>query len=431
MSTLSLQRTPALNSNRFLGRSRAQIIHHGLRFAVRYAYYAFIFSIPFEGVDIGIGGGSFTLAKMIGYIFMAATLLQPNFAFKRPPRAFWCFVIYLFVLAIFGVQQAPIYHAEIIVRFLSLTQMIILFWISYTLMQHERIAEGALLTLTVSIVSLATLLTFGLIGEMIRTTEQYERTQALGVDPNTLAAIISLGVLAVVGLTYERKELVKKARLLVWPAFGILIVALIKTGSRGPLAALMAALLTFLLKGEGLGKKLKAGFVVLLAVGSLSLAAYQSEAFRLRWEKTLNEGSLAGRERIYPDAWAMFLEKPLTGWGPGRHLHELGERTGDFRGVDTHNLYLYILTETGIMGAIPFFLGMWRCLQAAWKARYGTQGILPCAMLICVLIVNMSITWDRRKLYWFVLAYALASASYAALPKLRKVPPRPYCLVRH
>src|SRR5207244_13447285 len=51
------------------------------------------------------------------------------------------------------------------------------------------------------------------------------------------------------------------------------------------------------------------------------------------------------------------------------------------------------------------------CLRAAWQARRGSQGVLPLAMIVTVLMANMSGLWLYKKLNWIVLAYALASCS--------------------
>jgi O-antigen ligase len=129
----------------------------------------------------------------------------------------------------------------------------------------------------------------------------------------------------------------------------------------------------------------------------------------IRWEHTLFKGDLAKRDKIMPRAWDMFLEKPLLGWGPVSNLVELGSREG-MPSRDTHNVYLWVLTETGLLGAIPFFAGLWLSLRAAWRARFGSEGTLPMAMLVCLLIINMGITWHNRKIFWLTMAYVLASA---------------------
>jgi O-antigen ligase len=145
-----------------------------------------------------------------------------------------------------------------------------------------------------------------------------------------------------------------------------------------------------------------------------------------RWEETIGEGRLAGRERIYPAATQMFLERPLFGWGTVQNLYVLGPRVGLVK-RDTHNLALFVLTETGLAGGIPYFIGVGLAAAAAWRARRGPLGIAPVALMACLLVVNMSITWHVRKIHWLVLGLALASpAVVEPLPRRTAFPrPRP------
>jgi O-antigen ligase len=153
--------------------------------------------------------------------------------------------------------------------------------------------------------------------------------------------------------------------------------------------------------------------VVTAAIGLGIWVTYRSETMERRFERTLNEGSLANREEIYPEAWGMFLDKPLLGWGPTINMWELGSRVGErdhpFR--DTHDLLLEVLTVTGALGAIPFFAGILLCLRAAWKARHGPAGVLPLALLVFILVSNIGANLLYSKITWIVLAYALASHS--------------------
>jgi O-antigen ligase len=403
---------------------------------VRYVYYAFIFSIPFEEVlvDAGIGTSSFSAPRMVGYLLVVAASLQPALSFRRPPKAVWYLLTYLLVIIFLGVLlESEQYRRAVIGQFLKFGQMLILFWISHNMMRYERVVKGTLMTLAASTTVLAVL---QIVGVTSRVIAQDRIAAAGGANPNTISAVLALGLLALLGLAYSRRETDRKVHWLTWFGFGILVIAIVHTGSRGPVVALAAGLLIFLLKGRSLISKLKTGLIVLLALGSLVWASYQVEGVRARWEQTLVEGSLAKREKIFPRAWAMFKEKPLIGWGPISSLYELRDRMPldpekMLLPLDTHNLYLTILTATGLLGAVPFFATLWLCGRAAWRARDSLQGVLPMAMLACLLTINMAATWHNRKLFWVVLAYALASSSYVALPRLLKPVKRQYRLVRH
>jgi O-antigen ligase len=204
------------------------------------------------------------------------------------------------------------------------------------------------------------------------------------------------------------------------------VLSIVASGSRGGLLALGAGLAVFMTRGHDIRIKIRNSIAILTVIGLLLVASSLSQVSKARWEETYQSGDVTGRDRIWSEAWGMFKEKPLMGWGPVYHLYELGRRTGDLgwedetqEWRDTHNLVLYILTQTGLLGALPFFIGIWLCLKAAWKARSGPQSILPLSMMATLFIVNTSGTWVWVKLHWFILAYALASASQLGVMRLR------------
>jgi O-antigen ligase len=155
--------------------------------------------------------------------------------------------------------------------------------------------------------------------------------------------------------------------------------------------------------------KLKIASVAILAIGFLTVTALSDDVMRTRLERSLYQGETAGRDKIHANAWAMFFEKPVLGWGPVYNQIELGSRLG--RSIrDPHSLYLSVLTEAGLVGAALFFGGLALLARAAWQARAQIEGALPMAMLSCLLIFNVAGSWQNRKLFWLTLAYVLASA---------------------
>jgi len=340
-----------------------------------------------------------------------AALLQPHLCFKFPPKAFWWFVIHLCVVAFMGSLQDPLYYSLIIEQLVTQTQLLILFWVSYNLMLYEQIGKGTIWALALSCLTLAVLQVGGITSE----AGVGGRATAFDANPNTIGVVLSVGLLALVGLAYGRQNVDLKVRRLAWLGFGVLATAIIRTGSRGAVVALVAGLVALIFQGRSLATKLKVGLIVLVGIGALVWTAYQVESIRMRWERAFFAGDVSGRDRIFEAGWKLFEEKPLVGWGPVRIWYELGHRLGlPIR--DPHNLYLWILLETGLLGAILFFRGLWLCVHAAWKARHRIHGVLPLAMIFCFLVGNLKGTGHKDKLLWVVLAYALASGSYASLP---------------
>lgn len=377
---------------------------------IRYFYYGFIFSIPFESVDVGIRVVG-TIPKLIGVLFIIVTVLQPRLCWRMPPKVFWLFATYLYLHSVWGiffVLSGSELSKDIILRFLTLFQLLVLFWVSYNILQYKRVVKGSLLTLVASCTIVGGLIVAGL------SAEEAARATVGEANANLVGVTLALGTLALVGLKQGFFKGSAKLQLLFWPCFGLMTIGLVRTGSRGALLALVGALLIFPLIKANLAMKIKMSFAIVVGIVVLVIASYQIDAVRLRWEKTLTQGDLSGRQEIYYYAFEMFKEQPL-GWGPMRNRVELGSRLG-LPERDIHNLYLYLLTEVGVLGTIPFLFGLWMCFKAAWRARRSFQGALPLALLLLFLAVNLKGTYLHKKFFWFVLAYSLASATFVVSP---------------
>ena len=283
-------------------------------------------------------------------------------------------------------------------------------------MRDQKTAERALITFVVGCVLLSLLQITAIASHAVETDAAIVRVTAFGFHPNNLARILMLGLLAMIGLSFGRGKSLLRPLLFTLPFIILIGAALIQTGSRGGLIALAAGIMTLVLRRGTVMKRVLNVAGLLLFLGFFFLAALQSDVMRARFEETIEEGDLARREQIYPTAWQMFQEKPLFGWGPITSTYELGMRLGhpEEETKNPHNLVLFGLVTTGLLGSLPLFIGIGFVVLSAWKTRDGPHGILPFAMLVAVLVANMSGLWLFNKLHWLVMAYALASVYHFA-----------------
>jgi O-antigen ligase len=401
-------------------RTERLVVRASVNPILRWAFYAFVFSIIFEGLPIGI---PLELTQITGTFLVLAALLQPFLCFRRPPAAFWCFVAYLYV----GVLSLAAHHAlsdeDARWRVAVFAQLIFLFWIAYNLMRHQRVAKGALLALITSCVMLSVLQTVGLALPTISRRSLVDRFASFGLDPNQMACILSVGLLALIGITYGSDSRTPLPRVLVWPLYILVAATTVQTGSRGGILAFAAGLITLLLRKGTVWEKARNALIVMLGIGLAILIASQSEVVRYRFSKTVEGGDTTARERIYPAALQTFLEQPLIGWGIQTNTSEIEARAGmqNYEHLDAHNLILYVLTSTGLLGTIPFLVGIWLCVRGAWKARGGVYGTLPFAMVITLLVADMSASGLHWKHHWLILAYALASGYNPPVTRLPQV----------
>jgi len=383
---------------------------------IRWAFAAFLFSIPFETLEAGLGEGYFSLSKLTGYVFILVACLQPKTSFRRFPAAFWCFSLYLAVYVVAALYQDPEYRGEIIQRLLTLVQMLVLLWASSNLLRSEQTVRHVLGAFSAACVFLSVLQLLGITSVTWQGGEN--RISALGEQPNMIAAVLALGLLILV--SFARDGRLRPFTLLAWPCGLLIIIAIVDTGSRGVPIALAAGVMALALGKSAKRTRVRDALIVLFVLGAIGWLSYYDETVRDRWLKTFEHGSMAGREKLFPLAWQMFLERPLVGWGPVANYKELSARMYMPVG-DPHNLYLWVLTEVGLAGGLPYFVGLLFCLLTAWKGRHGPQGILPLALLLTVLVNNMATSWQTRKLHWLVLGYALAAVPWPAVGR-RLVP---------
>ncbi len=371
---------------------------------VRWALYGFAFSLPFDMP----GRLPLELTTLTGAAFLAVTLLQPRVCYGQRPAALWWFLgyVYAYWLA-YGLGGAR-FTTDAVRSSLFYIQGLLIFLACFNLMRHERVARRVLLTLVIGAAILSLMTVFG-IGKIVDSDTQ--RATVFGQNANRAARMLCAGLLAAIGLVYSRARVAIRPSWMAWPIAALIALAMIMGGSRGGLLAMAAGVWMFSLVGKTFGIRLRNTVVALLMIGLVAWATLQSPLMQRRIELAA-QGNLAGRQDIFPAAVQLFKERPLMGWGPSNQ-YTLAVRLGLPPQLhmtrDTHNLFLEILTSTGLAGAIPFLVGLGICSAAAWRARRGGEGILPAAQVMALLVGNLSGNYIMLKLQWVLLAYAMAS----------------------
>lgn len=378
----------------------------------RWALYLYVFWIPFEYPDRTL---PFDAGTLVGAIFLASTIFCPRASFRTTNAPVGWFFVFFWAWCLSFVLGGGMYGVEVWNAFLRLLQLLLIFWVSCNLMRTESTAHGVLVALLIATIVLALLQVTGVANATAEFDGGVRRATVLGQNPNRTSRFLAAGALIAVGLSYGRVRSVIRPRLLAWAIVPLLGVAMIQGGSRGSLLALSLGMLMFAAAGSSLRTKIRNGVVAVLVIGAVGWMALQSPLMQRRFELA-ESGNLAGREVIFPIAARMVLEAPLFGWGGIRNQFELGSRlpSHDRLRRDTHNLGLELMTSTGLVGTIPFLIGLSLCAVAAWRARRGPQGVLPMAMMALVLVGNLSGNFLVFKLYWVMLAFGVASAAALA-----------------
>jgi len=396
---------------------------------IRWAFYVFILSLPFEYPNRSIPWETTTITCAL---FLFAALFQPRVCLRRFPGAVAWFVAFIYVFLVSFVVNGGQYEDEVQKFFLLLLQVVLLFWAASNVLRDEKVFRLTPVMLAVTCTARAALQVLNIGTRHSAEWVGGERVSMLGQNANHSSMMMAAGLVALIALGYTGSAPWRRRRLLIWPVAALIGFAIIQNGSRGGILALAMGVMTFALSGAGVRARIRSASIVLVALGLLIWASYNSEGMRNRFQETASTGYMAGRERIYPELVRMFAERPILGFAPIANKYVLGGRLPmqHYPRRDAHNLLLEVMTATGIVGLIPFLLGQWLVWRAAWRARRGPAGILPLALLVTVLVANMSGNWLAAPLLWFVMAYALMSdraptPAPAGAPVLRRPAPAP------
>ena len=393
--------------------TRAEALETLGRRAMQALYCLFVLSIPLETVfyfqNQNEPDSSVSLSRMLGAALIGLAFVQWRVCFERFPASFWMIVCYLAAHAFSQLWIPDAALPKFMEHQTTLAQMAILFLISVNLLADEdfRMRLFRLFGWWLGLVALG--MVMGLFGAGF---DSENRASIITQDPNVTASLLTAGALCVAG---DRKLLDAKRRLsrvlISLSAVIVMITAILKTGSRGGLLALGAGFIGLgVCGGKGTWKTriLIVAVVIGLLGGLVEFEFQRGTTTAARLERSWSGGDLAGRTEIYAAAWSMFLERPLLGYGGANNRFVLGARL-NYPDRDTHNAFLSVLTEVGAVGGFFFFAVLLYGLLKSWRAGRRTGDAIPFALMCAQLVINISITGSREKIFWIVLAAAAAS----------------------
>ncbi len=402
-------------------------------------------SVRQSGVLIFLGA-AFWVATYLGAIHIsshplaenpenvAGVLLAAAFVLTRLGRArLWAgpakfFLIYFGVTAMLALGRYAMDRQFDPLRiYFQYAQAFLLYLIFSDLCRDPRAARVLILTFLGATIALSLIANFGP-GGVVGAARAgrggvAERVGVLGMNLNYQAFLYAAGVIGVLCHGIAR-----------WPRFGwkdwllaagaaSMLLALLRTGSRGGLATLVigvAAALALLFRGRRWAAYALLVPLVLYGIGS---AIMSSEVIRARIEDTLYGGDLGARDVLAREAFEMFKERPLTGAGTD-YIEELGTRLGKQR-IAAHNTYLQIACAFGLAGFLPWLAGLVATGFRLWRFRSNVWAAAMLAFFFALLaaMVPGNYAYGRLKWIFLALAGAMPFAPPSPVKRPRAAPP--------
>jgi len=219
----------------------------------------------------------------------------------------------------------------------------------------------------------------------------FHADRARGPFLQAVANGLSLNMLGILAFTLPQTY-----RRFVWVLGALLPLAILATMTR-------AVWISFALSTLALGflfaaRRLQTVCVLLLVgalLGGLAIGFSNHSLKKALWDRTEERGPVQARMAVYSGAWAMFQERPFTGW-PAAHMYaELGRRMEGYhlRTFYVHNTYLALLIELGLPGLALYgilFVNLFRLSRRGEPGECGSIAALRKVwpVLLCVYLFN-------------------------------------------
>ncbi len=260
----------------------------------------------------------------------------------------------------------------------------------------------------------------------------YRAVGFISPDPNFTA----MRMTALIPLTYFWTKTTRKIHgLFLMGGLLITLLAIISTGSR---AGILAGIITLLiisfyeLKKKGT-KKLLIAFIILFIVGifltSIIVPGPLQSGFT-RFEnligvikgKELPDGSISERYALLVGGARMFLDNFIFGVGLGNFREHSYEYSISLK-QESHNTYIEILAELGLVGAIIFFwliystLAKFRLLEKKHSNNSYETFVIGCKISFFSILINflfLTALTDRR--FYLIMAFVVGMLGGKRLP---------------
>jgi O-antigen ligase len=374
--------------------------------------WSFVLVLPWDKLIVVPVLGS--VPRIIGLVAsVVGVLLVLARRRVRPLSAFHVFAV-LFVLWA-GVSTVWSLDPQATrIRFLTYLQLVMLTWLIWEIAwTPER--QRALLQAYVLGVFVAALVTVQryLAGvPMVGADYMYDptRVSALSYNVNELGMTLALGLPMAwyLGISHARRRI-----RWLWRAYlPVGITAILLTASRGAFLAALVALAIIPLTFGHLRLGTRFALVVLSFVTLLLATHFVPTTSFARLETIRSDvavGYFGGRGSIWAAGLEAAHERPFAGAGAGAYGAAVESRLKFAWGA--HSVPLAILVENGLVGMFLLFAAFGAVIKGLWRLP-SLEKRFSIVLLLTLIVGSLTLEWEDRKQFWFVLGVLAAEVAY-------------------
>jgi O-antigen ligase len=379
--------------------------------AVFMSLWLLVFFIPMENIITFEGFG--TVARLVGIFCIILAFFHIVMTGKiRAPGGvlilFSCFIMW--AISSYFWTLEPEFSTEVIFSLLQLFAFVWLIW------QYAEEEKEQVLLLSAYVAGCFGAI-IGLFYAYLNDIQSgYFRYSTFGFDPNDLGVMLALGVPISWWLAVHVKK--KYLSVLYYLYFPLSSFGIVLTASRTAFLALLVSSVFVIISLKKLrvtGKLLCFALICLTLFGSIYYLPDYS------WERlgTITSSFATGdfnvRELIWQDALKTFSSNPILGVGAGSSNVGLFQ-FGDFNWTkSTHNLFLMILLDLGLIGMLAFFSILYFVLKNVMSMPTLHSRLWIITMSTWFIGV-MALGWAYKKPTWFLIAMLAVQGALFAKP---------------
>lgn len=371
----------------------------------------FIFLIPWEGM-VRLPWGTFArfTGVAVGGFWLATVVVTGRMRKLGPFQFMLCLFVLWNAFSVFW-SESPnrsFSHAKTWVQMLL---MVFILWDLYT--TRSSLLAGLQAYILGGYVAVGSALYNFFTGKAYYTN--YQRFSPGETNPDGFGFIMALGIPVAWYLagSIQNKGMGRFLRFLNYVYIPAALLGIALSGTRTALLASVVGMAFGLASLTRLRLIARIAIFLLLATVILVLLPYVEtlKSFqRLGTTGTeLTSGDLNNRTNNWREGLAAFEEHPLLGVGTNMY-RSVNSLATDNQGKVSHNSYLSVLVELGIIGFILFgiillitFVQAWR--QPKWQSWFWLT------VLTVWGIGAFTLTWEARKSTWLFLSFAVVSAA--------------------
>ena len=375
------------------------------------AVYAFV--LPFgSALTLAEGPAGFnTVSSLVGAAVCGGLLLHVPLRGWRAPAPPGASLPWLLLVGWAGLTTlwAPSFELSS-QAFLVLFSLVAL----YALAIHTPIQARDVRWLEIGVVAGATLhaargVYLGLTNQLQQVDGKLPRFSTEGGDPNITAATFLLPLFLALWWSGHATTLARRTAALT--ASGVLVAAIVLTGSRGGLVAVVVTLPFLLRQADRRGRwRLTAATLVLVLAAATAFVAGPPGL-----QSHLSQASSTGRTDIWVVGLTACQDGCWVGHGWGNFgliyretwLSDLALTGSGDKTWAPHNILLGTLVETGLVGVLLLVLGFALLVRELLRLPRHVRAAPLCA-LVALMASNVFLSNVGFKYFWLTLLYATA-----------------------